>query len=183
MRVRRVLGWTGLIIVAVVAPIGVAGCAFSAPRYQGPKSDHFDGERFHNLVEPKEEMGVGSMVRWQLQRNEGPWRDFEEKTPGAKPPERVGKGELRVTFINHATTLIQLDGLNILTDPIWSKRCSPVSFMGPARHVPPGIRFEDLPPIDAVLLSHNHYDHMDVATLISAPSISRMTDRTSRRFD
>jgi L-ascorbate metabolism protein UlaG (beta-lactamase superfamily) len=72
---------------------------------------------------------------------------------------------VRVTFINHATTLIQLDGVNVLTDPIWSDRASPVSFAGPHRVRPPGIRFEDLPPIDAVVLSHNHYDHMDVATL------------------
>ena len=72
---------------------------------------------------------------------------------------------LRVTPINHSTVLIQTAGLNILTDPIWSHRASPFSFMGPDRHIPPGIRFEDLPPIDAVLVSHSHYDHMDLATL------------------
>ncbi len=81
------------------------------------------------------------------------------------PPTRVGMGVLRVTFINHATTLLQLDSVNILTDPIYSDRASPVSFAGPHRVRPPGIRFEDLPPIDAVVLSHNHYDHMDVTTL------------------
>jgi L-ascorbate metabolism protein UlaG (beta-lactamase superfamily) len=58
-----------------------------------------------------------------------------------------------------------MDGLNILTDPIWSDRCSPVSWIGPRRHKTPGIRFEDLPPIDVVLLSHNHYDHLDLPTL------------------
>jgi L-ascorbate metabolism protein UlaG (beta-lactamase superfamily) len=61
--------------------------------------------------------------------------------------------------------LVQMDGVNILTDPIWSMRCSPFSFAGPKRHRPPGLRFDDLPPIDAVLVSHNHYDHLDVATL------------------
>ena len=76
-----------------------------------------------------------------------------------------GDGRLRITFINHSTTLIQIDGVNILTDPVWSRRVSPVSFTGPRRHRPPGIRFDDLPPIDLVLVSHNHYDHMDVATL------------------
>jgi L-ascorbate metabolism protein UlaG (beta-lactamase superfamily) len=77
----------------------------------------------------------------------------------------VGRGALRVTFVNHATVLIQTDSLNILTDPVWSERISPVAWFGPRRHRPPGIRFEDLPPIDLVVLSHNHYDHMDLATL------------------
>ena len=85
--------------------------------------------------------------------------------PTDTPPRRVGPGELRVTFVNHATVLVQLDGLNVLTDPIWSRRASPVDWFGPERHRPPGIRFDDLPPIDVVLLSHDHYDHMDLPTL------------------
>jgi L-ascorbate metabolism protein UlaG (beta-lactamase superfamily) len=72
---------------------------------------------------------------------------------------------MRVTFINHATTLIQLDGVNVLTDPIYAERASPFDFVGPKRVRPPGIRFEDLPPIDAVVISHNHYDHLNVETL------------------
>jgi L-ascorbate metabolism protein UlaG (beta-lactamase superfamily) len=74
-------------------------------------------------------------------------------------------GELRVTWINHATTLIQMDGVNILTDPIWSERASPYSFIGPKRYRDPGLRFGSLPPIDVVVISHNHYDHFDVPTL------------------
>jgi L-ascorbate metabolism protein UlaG (beta-lactamase superfamily) len=77
----------------------------------------------------------------------------------------VDGSDLRVTFVNHATVLIQTAGLNILTDPIWSERCSPVSWAGPERVRPPGIRFENLPPIDVVLISHDHYDHMDLPTL------------------
>ena len=72
---------------------------------------------------------------------------------------------MRVTFINHATTLLQADNVNILTDPIWSERCSPFAGAGPKRHRAPGIRFRDLPPIDVVLVSHNHYDHLDLPTL------------------
>jgi L-ascorbate metabolism protein UlaG (beta-lactamase superfamily) len=72
---------------------------------------------------------------------------------------------VRVTFINHSTVLIQLPGCNILTDPIWSERASPVPWAGPRRHRPPGVRLEDLPPIDVLLLSHNHYDHLDRPTL------------------
>jgi len=70
-----------------------------------------------------------------------------------------------INWIGHSTLLIQIDGLNILTDPIWSKRCSPVSFAGPKRYTAPGIRFEDLPEIHIVLISHNHYDHLDKSTI------------------
>ncbi len=73
--------------------------------------------------------------------------------------------DLRVTFVNHATVLLQIAGVNVLTDPIWSRRASPLPFAGPRRRRPPGIRFVDLPPIDLVLISHNHYDHLDLPTL------------------
>lgn len=59
-----------------------------------------------------------------------------------------------------------MDGVSILTDPIWSDRCSPVSFAGPKRFTPPGIQLENLPNIDVVIISHNHYDHMDLPTLL-----------------
>ncbi|HUP44004.1 MAG TPA: MBL fold metallo-hydrolase, partial [Thermoanaerobaculia bacterium] len=136
---------------------------FAAPRHDGPKSDHFDGKRFHNHQSGWQ--SEGSFLKWQLTREPGPWRAWVDDSPGPPPPPRVDGGGLRVTFVNHATTLIQMDGVNILTDPIWSERCSPVSWAGPKRHRPPGIRFEDLPEIDAILISHNHYDHLDLPTL------------------
>ncbi|HEY3277089.1 MAG TPA: MBL fold metallo-hydrolase [Syntrophorhabdaceae bacterium] len=74
-------------------------------------------------------------------------------------------GTLRITVVGHSTFLIQMDGLNILTDPIWSERCSPVSWAGPKRRQKPGLKFEDLPPLDVVLVSHSHYDHLDLPTL------------------
>jgi L-ascorbate metabolism protein UlaG (beta-lactamase superfamily) len=78
---------------------------------------------------------------------------------------RENKDKFTITWIGHSTLLIQIDGMNILTDPIWSDRCSPVQFAGPKRHVPPGVKLEDLPPIDAVIISHNHYDHLDRLTV------------------
>lgn len=147
---------------AVVGGGAIAGWLFSAPRYKGPKSDHFDGKKFHNL-EPTEHAGMTDMLKWMTNRDEGPWDEWREIGARPKPPERVAG--LRITWINHATLLIQTENVNILTDPIWSNRCSPVPFAGPKRHHAPGVRFEDLPPIDVVILSHNHYDHMDVPTL------------------
>lgn len=77
----------------------------------------------------------------------------------------VDPGQVRVTWIGHATVLIQLAGLNVLTDPVWSERCSPVGLMGPRRFVPPPIEIDALPPVHAVLLSHDHYDHLDRSTV------------------
>lgn len=145
----------------LVAPFA-AGAFFSGPRYRGPISDHFDGRTFRNRE--RGEQGSFAFFKWMLNRDRGEWKRTENR-PFPKPPKRVGPGELRVTFVNHATLLIQMDGLNILTDPIWSERASPISFAGPKRFRPAGIAFEDLPPIDAVILSHNHYDHTDLPTL------------------
>src|SRR4029450_6104869 len=75
------------------------------------------------------------------------------------------RGAATVTWVGHATLLVQLDGVNILTDPNWSKRASPVSFAGPKRVAPPGLTFENLPPIHVVVISHDHYDHLDVVTV------------------
>jgi L-ascorbate metabolism protein UlaG (beta-lactamase superfamily) len=152
-------------VTAVAAALGVvAERAFiAAPHYRGAVSDHFDGERFHNLESGWQ--SEGSFLKWQMTRERGEWPEWIDARPGPPPPRRVDDGRIRVTWVNHATMLVQMDGLNLLTDPIWSERCSPFSFVGPKRHRPPGLRFDDLPPIDAVLVSHNHYDHLDVATL------------------
>jgi L-ascorbate metabolism protein UlaG (beta-lactamase superfamily) len=78
---------------------------------------------------------------------------------------RENRGAPTITWVGHATLLIQLDDVNVLTDPQWSDRASPVSFGGPRRLTRPGVKFEDLPPIHLVLISHDHYDHLDVATV------------------
>jgi L-ascorbate metabolism protein UlaG (beta-lactamase superfamily) len=154
-----------MLALLICSGIG-AGCFFAAPTYHGGPSAHFDGNEFFSPgATKKPTSSVGALLKWQAQRQPGKWSEFRVVPPGAAPLSQVSMGELRVTFINHATTLVQLDGVNILTDPIYSKRCSPVSFVGPARVRPPGIDFESLPRIDAVVLSHNHYDHMDIPTL------------------
>ncbi len=151
-------------LVLLPAGIWVAGCALSGPRHQGPVSDHFDGRRFSNQ-RATGHAGFPAFVRWMMDRDPGPWRDWTEAAPGPAPPPLVPDGRMRVTWVNHATVLLQMDGLNILTDPIWSERASPFPWIGPRRVRPPGVRFEDLPPIDLVLISHNHYDHLDLPTL------------------
>lgn len=147
----------GLIII-----VGL-GWYFSAPAYEGPVSDHFDGKRFHNKTTRPN--GFGNFLKWMVSRKPGTWSELRENKAYPSPEARVQGERYRVTFINHATFLIQIDGLNILTDPIWSERCSPVSFFGPKRVRAPGVAFDDLPRIDVVLISHNHYDHLDLDTL------------------
>jgi L-ascorbate metabolism protein UlaG (beta-lactamase superfamily) len=137
-------------------------CEFSGPRYHGRVSDHFDGEKFHNQI-PGKAPGAVAVARWRLDRKRGPWPDFAAAPPAPRPPERVAG--LRVTLVNHATVLIQLAGINVLTDPIWGDVAGPVHTLGRRRRRPPGVRIEDLPPIDVVLLSHDHYDHLDVPAL------------------
>jgi len=141
-----------------------AGCLFNGSTYSGSGNPHYIKDRFEN-IEEHEYHGFLDLLYWRLTRDPGHWDDYRDYQPGPAPPAAVGQGHLRVTFINHATVLVQMDGMNVLTDPIYSLRASPLSFAGPHRVRPPGIRMEDLPHIDAVIISHNHYDHMDLATL------------------
>jgi L-ascorbate metabolism protein UlaG (beta-lactamase superfamily) len=133
--------------------------------------EHFRDGRFFNPGVG--DHGFSQLWKWVTNRKPGPWRTWIPSTPGPKPPATVDGDQLRVTFVNHATVLIQTEGLNTLTDPMWSRRASPVSFMGPARHREPGIRFEDLPAIDCILISHNHYDHFDIPTLKRLAAVNR----------
>ncbi len=137
--------------------------------HSGPPSHNFDGHAFFNPggTAPR---GFADLMRWQFSRAEENRRHrwparFPSPFPPNVPERRLAGQALRVTMVGHATLLIQAGERNILTDPVWSERVSPLAFAGPARVNAPGIRFEDLPPIDTVLLTHNHYDHMDVATL------------------
>ncbi|TPL03285.1 hypothetical protein FJ938_18295 [Mesorhizobium sp. B2-4-14] len=133
--------------------------------YSGPSSDHFDGILFFN-PDGKPPGRFADLLKWKLNGRRSKWPAAQPSPfQQARPAARVEGSDLKVTMVGHSTLLIQTAGLNILTDPVWSQRSSPFSFAGPKRVSPPGIAFADLPPIDLVLVSHNHYDHLDLATL------------------
>ena len=162
---RRLVATLGAAPVLAAFP-WIGGCSGGGVASRvGPVSGHFDGERFFNPggASPR---GFPDLARWKLGGNNEGWPDaYPSPFPPDRPPSRVVGKALRVSFVGHATFLIQGAGLNILTDPVWSGRASPFSFVGPKRANPPGIAFDDLPPIDAVLVTHGHYDHLDAGTL------------------
>jgi L-ascorbate metabolism protein UlaG (beta-lactamase superfamily) len=134
--------------------------------YSGPVSDHFDGEHFFDPdgVPPK---SLREVLRWQFGggRQRAIWPEWAPGPATDRPPPRVTGDHVRLSFVGHASWLIQTSGLNILIDPVWSERASPMRWAGPKRHNDPGIAFDALPSIDVVLVSHGHYDHLDIATL------------------
>ena len=133
-------------------------------RERRPPSDHFDGQRFFNPGVDTDR-GLGDLWRWRRSRRPAAWPSDLPHVRRPPPPAKSAPGELLLTYIGQATVLIQVAGCNILTDPIFSDRASPFRFAGPRRVRPPGLALDQLPPIDIVLLSHNHYDHMDLPSL------------------
>jgi L-ascorbate metabolism protein UlaG (beta-lactamase superfamily) len=186
-RVGALLLWTAVVVLllpALVPPF------LDRTYYRGPESGHFDGARFFN---PDGEFGTGGSqkrtpIGWIVRSLSGNgralWPDHVPVKQGypvaagiACPTiptsavenwrrcvDRVDPARMFVTWIGHSTVLVQAGGINILTDPIWSEHAGPFGF-GPKRVRAPGIKFDDLPKIDLVLVSHNHYDHMDLDTL------------------
>jgi len=126
-----------------------------------PVSDHCDGRLFFN---PRQKIddSRGGVLKWKLSARPARWPKSVPVVP-AKPP--LHTGGITATWINHSTFLLQTPMGNILTDPVYSERASPVSWAGPRRVHAPGVAFDDLPRIDCVLLSHDHYDHCDLPTL------------------
>ena len=130
-----------------------------------PPSDHFDGQHFFNPGRSPSSRGLLPVLRWRLGAERAAWPTAVADPVFPAPPETVVPSNVSVTFVNHATFLLRFAGAVVLTDPIFSRRCSPVSWAGPARARPPGVALDDLPRPDVVLLSHNHYDHMDLPSL------------------
>jgi L-ascorbate metabolism protein UlaG (beta-lactamase superfamily) len=134
------------------------------PYYSGPVSDHFDGTRFF-VPGLSTDKGLLELLRWRFLGRRTPWPESFPSPFRDGPPERVLGDALRVSYVGHATLLVQTAGVNLLIDPVWSQRASPVSWAGPKRVNAPGLSLADLPPLDAILVSHAHYDHLDVVTL------------------
>lgn len=166
----RVLRWLAkglaMIVIVLCLAITVVPTFLDRIYYQGPQSSHFDGERFFNpdgddiLRSPTGRSRGNFLWRWITgQDGRAVWPDHVAVTP-VKPAARVDGNAMTATWIGHATVLVQTQGLNILTDPIWANRAGPFG-IGPRRVAQPAVRFDDLPKIDLVLVSHNHYDHLD----------------------
>jgi L-ascorbate metabolism protein UlaG (beta-lactamase superfamily) len=132
------------------------------------------GQRFSNL-NGSQPQGLFALLKWLLTRKREPW-PVSAPNPVFEPPPKPAANQAVVTFINHSTFLIRTPEATILTDPIFSERASPASFAGPKRARQPGIALDALPKVDIVLVSHDHYDHMDFA------SLRRLEARCQPRF-
>jgi L-ascorbate metabolism protein UlaG (beta-lactamase superfamily) len=127
------------------------------------ESDHYNGKTFHNPGR-NDLKSFWDVMKWKMTAETVKWPEHVgNKTYPLRP--LASNEKVNATFINHATYLLQLPGVNVLTDPVYSERVSPTTFMGPKRVREPGVPFEMLPKIDVVLVSHNHYDHLDIETL------------------
>lgn len=160
--------------LAAALSVFLAGCAAvkghaPAPLYAGPPSSHFDGREFFN---PEDRTALANPGGGRMQDGEilslikhgGKWPKSMPINRSVPPP-RVEGSDMRVTWIGHATTLIQTQGMNILLDPVWAHFNSPIQIRVRPRPRAPGVRIEDLPKIDLVLISHTHIDHLDMEAL------------------
>ncbi|MES2213620.1 MAG: MBL fold metallo-hydrolase [Patescibacteria group bacterium] len=165
---------SAFIVIFLTVTLGI-NHFLRARGHHGPKSDHFNGTHFFNIrdrsrfvnrIRDKRNNPITAFATFLI-------KSFDKKVwytrllplgESIPVPRVVGK-KIVVTLVGHSTVLIQTEGLNILTDPVWAKRASPVQFFGPKRFMRPGIFLDDLPKIDFILQTHNHYDHMDVKTL------------------
>lgn len=175
--VRPVLRWTSILllwsVVAACLAVTIVPRYLDRIYYHGPDSGHYDGERFFNpdgedtVRVPGNRRGGRAGFLWRQATGADGRPEWPDRVAVHKdmPPARVDGGAMRATWVGHATVLVQANGLNILTDPIWSEVAGPFGLAGPRRTAPPAIDFDKLPKIDLVLISHNHYDHLDLPTL------------------
>ncbi len=168
MACARRAGWVGWLAAAALVAAGEA--VASEPVPWGPAPRDANG-RFLNLAGEIASAGLGVTLPFGLRRIASslagrPGAPERVANDGASLRENVRHGVPTATWIGHSTLLVQLGGLSLLTDPIWSRRASPISWLGPRRFVEPGLALEALPPIAFVLISHSHYDHLDLPTLV-----------------
>ena len=157
----------------------LAASGAQANPYYDPAKPHHTPEGFRNNYVAAVAKPFSDLLRWKLDQ----LRDHLPPAPGEPTPTvaaelarlKNNRLDASITWIGHATTLVQCAGLNVLTDPVFSERASPLPFAGPKRAQPPGIALDDLPPIDVVVISHNHYDHLDRASVV------RLNERSNGR--
>ncbi|HYG90285.1 MAG TPA: MBL fold metallo-hydrolase [Azospirillum sp.] len=133
------------------------------PRY--PLSDHYDGRRFRNRHASTDKRLADVLRFWRSRDQWAPWPERIEDSPCPPPPDTVSDGRVALTFVGHVTFVIRFAGCTLLTDPVWSTSAGPFGRLGPTRARPPALPLDKVPPLDAVLVSHGHYDHMDLPTL------------------
>lgn len=157
------------ILLALAAALALAACGASNPHYD-PAKAHHTAAGFRNLADG-DKPTFGKLLRWRWQRlwQEPAPQDAARVPRLALDPAALRRPEAgwRVSWIGHATVLVQIDAVNVITDPIFSERASPVTWAGPQRATPPALPAAELPHIDAVLISHNHYDHLDEASILA----------------
>ena len=135
-------------------------------------------KKYHNIGKTGDPDFLG-LLKWQFTREKPVWPQLptiKPKTANPNIAKQVNGDEMAVTYINHSTILIQMDGENILTDPIWSTHAGPFGKFGVKRSIYPGLAMEDLPEIDFILISHSHYDHLDL------PSLEALTKKHQPRI-
>ena len=146
--------------LSLLSLIGLVTFACSARE----PSDHFDGQRFFNPWQ-QQSTGFWDLVKWKMTSEPSVWpTDIPDSNP-LEVPEAYRNGDISIQFVNHATFIIDLGEYRIVTDPIWSERASPFTWLGPKRARKPGVPLEAVDRADMIIISHNHYDHMDLATL------------------
>jgi N-acyl-phosphatidylethanolamine-hydrolysing phospholipase D len=150
------------------------GCANVNAQYN-PAKPHHTPEGFKNNYSDNIDKSSGDFLRWQYERIKAGLPKPPQQPTATAPPDlafihanaKPAAMQPAITWIGHATMLVQAGGLNVLTDPVFSARASPVQFAGPKRSQPPGLSIAQLPPIDVVLISHNHYDHLDKDSVLA----------------
>ncbi|MEK9212601.1 MBL fold metallo-hydrolase [Sphingomonas sp. 2378] len=169
--VRRIAKGLALILILIGLAATIVPHYLDRIYYEGPESGHYDGARFFNPDGDADTLrmptrgGRGGFLWRQLTGDDGrPAWPETVAVRASRPEPRVEGQRMVATWIGHATVLVQTQGLNILTDPIYAERAGPFGF-GPKRVAKPGVAFDDLPKIDLVVISHNHYDHLDQAAL------------------
>lgn len=161
-------------VLGVVLATLVAGCSTPNP-YFNAERPHHTATGFRNNDIGTVSKSFGDLLRLVRERRWFGDDPVAAPTPTATPAltelrrQTQGGPAARpsVTWVGHATTVVQAGGLTVLTDPMFSERASPVSFLGPRRQQPPGIALADQPPIDVVVVSHNHFDHLDEASVLA----------------